>query len=545
MNREPKTIESGVDGPLRSGRIERHWWTLIAVCMATFMLLVDVTIVQVALPTIQRKLGASFSDLQWLISAYALSLSALILTSGAVADRLGRKRVFLFGLVVFSAASLLCGLSTSSSMLIASRAVQGVGGAAMFATGLALIGQDFQGPHASKRATAIAIWGSTVGGAVAIGPLVGGLLTGAFGWQWIFFVNVPIGVATFLIGATRMVNKVDPGANRLDVGGLVTFSGGLFLLVFALVIGNDDGWSSTKVLAMLIGAAVLMGAFIVVEFLQSRPMFDLALFRKPSFTGVSFATLMLGGGMFAMFPYLTLYLQNDLGYSPLQGGLRLLPSTLLTFIVPLVARRPAERIAPGIALGVGLAVTGVGIALMAHLAVGDTWTVLLPGLLLIGLGIGVANPAVARIALGVVPPQRTGMASGINNTFRIGGLSIGVAALGAIFQQRLASGLQASLGKQAQGLARAVASGGIPAASKLSRGSASVVSAARHAFASGINVLFVVGAAMVIAGAVAAFTMVRSRDFVSHSSLAAGSGGSNAQNPQLEPAVAPSELGGQ
>ena len=199
---------------------------------------------------------------------------------------------------------------------------------------------------------------------------------------------------TFLLGTTRMVNQTDPGATTLDVGGLLTFSGGLFLLVFALVIGNDDGWSSTKVLAMLIGAAVLIGAFVAVELLQKRPMFDLSLFRKPSFTGVSFATLMLGAGMFAMFPYITLYLQNDLGYSPLQGGLRLLPATLLTFIVPLVARRPAERLLSGYRLGVGLAVTGLGIALMARLSVGDTWTVLLPGLILIGVGIGIANPAV-------------------------------------------------------------------------------------------------------------------------------------------------------
>ena len=327
------TPEGGTGAP-RSGGLERHWWTLIAVCLATFMLLVDVTIVQVALPTIQRKLHTSFSDLQWLISAYALSLSALILTSGAVADRFGRKRVFLFGLGVFSAASLVCGLSTSAGMLIAARAVQGIGGAAMFATGLALIGQDFQGPHASKRATAIAIWGATVGGAVAVGPLVGGALTDGLGWQWIFFVNVPIGVVTFALAVNRMVNKADPGATQLDLWGLVTFSGSLFLLVFALVIGNDDGWSSTKVLAMLVGAAALMAAFIAVELLQKRPMFDLSLFRKPSFTGVSFATLMVGGGMFAMFPYITLYLQNDLGYSPLQGGLRMLPATLLTFVVP-------------------------------------------------------------------------------------------------------------------------------------------------------------------------------------------------------------------
>ncbi len=507
-------------GARRTRGLERHWWTLIAVCLATFMLLVDVTIVQVALPTIQRKLHTSFSDLQWLISAYALSLSALILTSGTLADRLGRKRVFLFGLVVFSAASLVCGLSTSAAMLIAARAVQGIGGAAMFATGLALIGQDFQGPHASKRTTAIAIWGATVGGTVAVGPLVGGALTDGLGWQWIFFVNVPIGVVTLALGFSRMVNKTDPGANRLDLPGLVTFSGSLFLLVFALVIGNDDGWSSTKVLAMLVGAAVLMAAFVAAEMRQERPMFDLALFRNPSFTGVSFATLMVGAGMFAMFPYITLYLQNDLGYSPLQGGLRMLPATLLTFVIPVASRRAAERIPPGIALGAGLAVTAVGISLMARLTVGSTWTVLLPGLLLIGVGIGVANPAIARIALGVVPPQRTGMASGINNTFRIGGLSIGVAALGAIFQQKLSSGLQTQLGRNVPGLARDVASGGVPAARAYGHGSHAVVLAAQHAFATGMNVLFVVGAAAVLAGAVAAFAMVKSKDFVGHASPA-------------------------
>ena len=219
----------------------RKWWALVAICGGTFMLLVDVTIVQVALPRIQRELHASFTDLQWVIDAYALTLSALILTSGTLADRVGRKRVFVGGLAIFTLASLLCGLSDSMTVLILARALQGVGGAAMFATSLALVAQEFRGP---ERAGAIAAWGATVGGAVAVGPLIGGILTDGLGWQWIFFVNIPIGLATIVISATRMVNVRDPDAERLDWAGLVTFSGALFLLIFGLLRGTDEGWEA-------------------------------------------------------------------------------------------------------------------------------------------------------------------------------------------------------------------------------------------------------------------------------------------------------------
>jgi EmrB/QacA subfamily drug resistance transporter len=494
----------------RAGGVDRHWRTLIAVCGATFMLLVDITIVQVALPTMQRSLHASFSDLQWVISAYALSLSALILTQGALADRFGRKRIFMIGLAVFTLASLACGLSRSPTELIASRAFQGVGGAAMFATSLALIAQDFEG---SARSAAIAAWGATVGGAVAIGPLVGGALTSAFGWQWIFYVNVPIGVLTLLV-SHRMVNMADPGAGRLDWNGLITFSGGLFLLILGLTRGNDDGWSSTKILATLAGAALLLVMFVVVELSQERPMFDLSLFRKPAFTGVSIATFGIGAGMFAMLPYLTLYLQNDLGLSPLQGGERLLPLTLLSFVVPLVSRPLTERVPAGLSLGVGVAISAVGLWLFSGLTVGSGWTALLPGLLVGGVGIGLANPAIAKIALGVVPPQRAGMASGINNTFRIGGVATGVAALGAVFQQRLQSTLHGLVGPAAPALARAVAAGGTRAAAKASGGRQTVVMAARHAFVNGINELVLVGAVTVGVGALFAM-LVRRKDFYS------------------------------
>jgi EmrB/QacA subfamily drug resistance transporter len=502
----------------RETGLARRWWALIAICGGTFMLLVDVTIVQVALPRIQHDLHASFTNLQWVIDAYALTLSALILTSGTLADRIGRKRVFTGGVGLFTLASLLCGLAGNATLLVLARGLQGFGGAAMFATSLALIAQEF---HGAERGSAIAAWGATVGGAVAIGPLIGGALTDGLGWQWIFFVNIPIGIATIGISAKRMVNVRDPDAERLDWAGLISFSGALFLLIYGLLRGTDEGWGSTLIVSVLAGAAALLLLFLAVELRQRRPMFDLALFRNRAFCGVSLATFAIGAGMFAMFPYLTLYLQNALGYSPLQGGLRLLPATVLTFVVPLLTRRLTGRLAPGLLLGAGLGLTALGLALMHGLGAQSQWTALLAGLLLSGVGIGLANPAIAHIALGVVPPERSGMASGISNTFRIGGLATGVAALGAVFQSRLASSLHDSLGGPSSGLAKAVASGGTRAAGRLAHGQAGVVHASLRAFTVGLNEILAIGAALTLLGALAAVALVRARDF--HGARALGS----------------------
>ena len=486
--------------------VEPRWWTLVAICGATFILLVDVTIVQVALPTIQRRLGAGFTDLQWVIDGYALTLAAFILTCGSLADRYGRKLVFVGGVAVFTSASILCGLASSASLLIAARALQGFGGAAMFATGLALIAQEFEG---AERAKAIATWGATVGVAVALGPLLGGALTDAFGWRWIFFVNAPVGVLIIALSLTRMTNVSDPGTKRLDIAGVVTFSGSLFLLVFALLRGNTEGWGSTLIVSMLAGGALLMLAFVAVESLQSRPMLDLSLFRKPGFTGVSLSTFAIGAGMFAMFPYITFYLQNELGYSPFAGGVRLLPCTLLCFAVPIVTRGPVHRLPARVALGAGLAFTALGLAAMTGLTVGSTWTALIAGMVLTGVGIGISNPSIARIALGVVAPQRSGMASGISNTFRIAGLASGVAALGALFQHRIASSLAAQLGHPVPNLATAVASEGTRAAA----GHPGLIAAAQHAFVDGMNEILVVGAVLTAIGAAIGFALVRARDF--------------------------------
>ncbi len=505
--------------------IERRWLTLIAVCGATFMLLVDITIVQVALPTIEHRLHASFSDLQWVIDAYALAMSTLILVWGSSADRFGRKRVFVFGLGLFTLASLLCGVATNAPMLIWSRALQGIGGAALFATGLALIGQEF---HGRERGTAIAAWGATVGGAVAVGPLIGGALTSGFGWRSIFFVNVPVGILTGWLAVTRMVNISDSGTIRLDVPGLATFSGSMFLLVFGLIRASADGWTSTTILTLFAGATVLMVLFVFAELHQEHPLLDLSLFRKPSFTGVSIGTFAIGAGMFALLPYITFYLQNDLGYSPLQGGLRLLPCTLLCFVVPLVMQRVAARLSPRLGLAIGLGITGVGLFAMTVVTAKSSWTALIPGLLLTGLGIGIANPMIARIALGVVAPARSGMASGINNTFRIGGVATGVAALGAIFQQKVTTSLASNLGHPATQLAKVVASAGVRAAVASSSSTPGLAVAAHGAFLSGLRLILVIGAVVVIVGAIAGAALVRSRDFANRAPAA----------PAQEPAVA-------
>lgn len=382
--------------------MERKWWTLIAVCTGIFMLLLDITVVNVALPDIQRSLHSSFADLQWVVNAYALTLAALLLTAGAIADLVGRRQVFACGLVVFTLSSLACGLSTSALMLNLARAVQGVGGAIMFATSLALIAQAFQG---RDRGVAFGVFGAVTGGAVAVGPLIGGALTSGIGWEWIFFVNVPIGVAAVAITLTQLEESRDPEATGVDWLGLITFSAGLFLLILGLVQGNDKGFASTRILACLIGAAVLLVVFLLVERAQERPMLDLDLFRRPAFAGASIVAFALSASMFSMFLYLTLFIQNVLGYGPLEAGLRFLPVTLLSFVVAPFAGRLTVRVPIRAMLGVGLLLIAAGLALMSGLNASSGWTHLLVGSVLAGPGIGLINPPLASTAISVVPPS--------------------------------------------------------------------------------------------------------------------------------------------
>jgi EmrB/QacA subfamily drug resistance transporter len=475
--------------------------TLLAILGATFMLLVDVTIVNVAIPSIQHQMHGSFSGIQWIVDAYALALAALILTTGSLADRFGRKRMFIAGVVVFTAASALCGAAQSVVQLDLARGLQGVGGAAMFATSLALIAQEFSG---RERGTAIAAWGATIGGAVAVGPLLGGVLTEWLSWRWIFIVNVPIGVAVVWQAQRHVANVRDPDARSADVPGLVTFSGALAALIFALLRGEPEGWTSGLILGCLAAAAALFVAFVVVEARQARPMLDLALFRNAAFCGVSLGTIAIGAGMFAFFVYISIYLQDVLGYSPLGGGLRMLPAPALAFLVPVAVGRYAKQVSAALRLAVGLGIVAVGLALMLLVDTHSGWTALLPGLLVVGFGIGLANPAIGQLALAVAPAERAGMASGINNTCRMGGLAMGVAGLGALLQARIWSTLHPLAPAVPHAAALRIATAG-------PHGPAPLVAAGRAAFVAGFRADVVAGAVALALGCILVAALVRTR----------------------------------
>jgi EmrB/QacA subfamily drug resistance transporter len=503
--------------------LDRKWWTLIAVCTATFMLLLDITVVNVALPNIQGSLHSSFSDIQWVVDAYSLTLAAFLLTAGVFGDMFGRREVFAVGLGVFSVASLVCGLSTSSLMLNLARAVQGIGGAIMFATSLALIASAFSG---KERGTAFGIYGAVLGGAVAVGPLVGGAITTGIGWRWIFFINVPIGAVAIILTLTQIQESRDPNKRRVDWIGFVTFSTSLFLLVFALIRGNDDGWSSSLIVGLLVAASVLMAIFIVAELKQSEPMLDLMLFKRPAMTGVSFAAFAISASIFAMFLYFTLYIQDDLGYGALAAGVRFLPLTALAFVVAPVAGKLTVHVHARYMLGVGLLLIAAGLFATGFTHANSTWTVLLPGFLLAGFGIGTVNPVLASSAISVVPPERSGMASGANSTFRQVGIATGIAGLGSVFQSQLekktASALQAThagaaIAQRGGAQLRAAVLGGDvhQLVAKMPKSVRTVIlHAYRSGFSSSLNTIVFIAAIIAFVGSILAFALVRQRDFV-------------------------------
>jgi predicted MFS family arabinose efflux permease len=366
---------------------------------------------------------------------------------------------------------------------------------------------------------AMGIYGATIGIAVAIGPLVGGLLTDGLGWQWVFLLNVPIGIAAIGITYWKLAESRDPNATRIDWGGLLTFSTALFVLVLALVRGNDEGWGSSLIVSLFAAAAVLLGAFFAIERRVREPMLPLGLFRRRAFTGVQLAAFAVSGSMFALFLYLTLYLQSFLGYSPIDAGLRYLPITLGAFFVAPFAGMALAKVQARYLLSAGLALVGVGLLLMGELGVDSGWTALLVGFIVGGIGIGLVNPVIADVALSVVPKEQSGMAAGINDTFRQVGIAVGIAAWGAIFLGAGASKVQDVAGAglshdEARNLVEATSSGALPQALHAIPPQARELTrnAAEQGFIHGLNVILLMGAILSLAGSVLALWLVRERD---------------------------------
>jgi EmrB/QacA subfamily drug resistance transporter len=404
--------------------------TVAVACIATAMLMLDISVVNTALSDISKDLRTGLSGLQWLIDAYTLPLAATVLTAGSIADRFGRRRLFLIGLAIFTAASAACGAAPSIELLVASRAIQGLGASIMFATALALIGQV--STSAEQRANALAAFGAAIGAAFAIGPFIGGSLTEAFGWRAIFLINVPIGLVALWIATRRVGEGRDPQPRRVDVPGQVLLISGLFLLVFALLRGNGSGWGSAEIVGSLAGATVLIAGFLLVEHRSASPMLPLGLLRQRQFAGPQIAVVGISASFFAGFLYMTLYLQQVLGLSPIKTGLAYLPGTFLVFVVSGLSAQLAARVDPARVAVVGLAFVSAGMAVLLLTDVDSSWTVTLPGLLIASLGTGLFNPAGSALALDALPPEQAGLASGTNDTFRQAGVVIGIALLGTL-----------------------------------------------------------------------------------------------------------------
>ena len=501
----------------RTGR-DPKWWTLAAVCLGVFILLLDITIVNVALADIQGELGASLSDLQWVIDAYALSLAALLLTAGSLADLYGRRKVFVIGTALFMVGSIACGAAQDIYVLQLSRAFQGIGGAAMFATALALIASAFQG---RDRGIAFGVFGATTGVAVAVGPVLGGVLTSGLSWRWIFFVNVPICLLAIAIAATRVRESHDPRAGRPDWFGFGTFSLALAALVYGLIRAGQTQWDDPRVVFCLVSAAVLLVVFVVSQLVQEHPMFDLGLLRKPTFTGGLIAAFGVSASVFSLLTYLVIYVQNVLGYSAVEAGVRFLFLSGAAFVAAAVAGRLTETVPAKWLIAPGFVVLGVGLLLIHGIQVDSSWTHLIPGLVVSGIGVGMINTPLASTAVGVVTVDRSGMASGINSTFRQVGIATGIAVLGTIFAHQVADGIRAGLAgtpaaDQSDRVAAGVTGGQTQAVIQAAPAGVrdQLAAVATSSFVDALNHITMIGACVAFASAALCFVLIRQRDFV-------------------------------
>jgi EmrB/QacA subfamily drug resistance transporter len=554
------------------------WWTLAATCFGLFMALLDVTIVNVALPTIGTDLRTNLADLQWVVNAYVLTLAVFLVTAGRLGDIFGRKLMFCLGLGIFTLGSLLCGLAGHISIgsldhaqvLYLARGLQGLGGAFLFPLSLAIISVAFRG---TERGAAIGIWGAVGGLATAIGPLVGGLLVEHAGWEWIFFINVPIGIVGIGVTLWAVQESRDERAPRtIDFFGLITITVSAFCLLVALIQGNDPdkGWTSPYILTLFAVSAVSLVAFVLGELRLKNPMVDPRLFKNITYTGAGIVGFTLSAGFFALFFFLALYLQNSLGFSPLDTGLRFLPLSVSMFLTSPISGRLTDRIGPRPLMAGGMALLTIAALLMSRITPSDTandWTVLLPGFVVGGLGMGLCLPPIATVAVGTVSRARVGMASGANGMIRQIGNAFGVAFLGAILTSRfngyLHDGVMAIVDPRYPAVARNATIDSIERGAGTIGGSTGLRGPqaapyahqphfvdlqhiAHTAFVNGMVDIFRVAAVILAIGALAGFFLIRSRDMY-HEEAPAGAwnqeGAGAWQDAAAQQAPQPSPVG--
>jgi EmrB/QacA subfamily drug resistance transporter len=484
----------------------RRWWALGAMCFALFMIMLDNTVVNVALPSIQRSLHASTSSLEWTVNAYTLSFAVLLVTGGRLGDLFGRRKIFLAGVVIFALSSGAIGFSPSDTWLVAWRAAQGVGSALMMPATLSIITNAFP---AAERGKAIGTWAGVSAMALAIGPVVGGFLVESVSWQSIFFLNLPVAVGAVVIALFAVRESRDETVERsVDVPGVLTLTIGLAALVLALVEGNDWHWGSPRELAMFAVAIVGLSAFALVERRRRAPMVDFSFFRSRTFLGANIVAFIVSFAMLAMFFFLALYMQNIRGYSPLQAGVRFLPSTMMIIVIAPLAGRLADRVGSRPLITFGLLAVSGALFWQSHLTVSSGYGTLLPGFVLMGIGMGFVMSPMSLAAMNAVDPAKAGVASGILSMNRMVGGTFGVAVLGALVATLGRSKIDQLLPTLPSG-ARARLAGGLGSGGVQHGVPARVIDASQQAFVYALHYGLLLGSGVALLGAIAALALIR------------------------------------
>jgi EmrB/QacA subfamily drug resistance transporter len=491
----------------------RKWWTLGAMCLALFMIMLDNTVVNVALPSIQRDLDTSISGLEWIVNGYTLSFAVLLVIGGRLGDIFGRRKMFVLGVVIFTLSSVTAGFAVDNFSLVASRVVQGAGAALMMPGTLSIITDAFP---PSERGKAIGTWAGVSAVALAIGPVLGGFLTEHVDWRAIFFINVPVGALAILAATFAVRESRDTTVGRrVDVLGVTVLTVSLTALVLALIEGNTWGWESTAIISLIAGSVVAFILFVVVERRVRAPIIEFALFNSRNFIGAVTVAFIISFAMLGVFFFFALYMQNILGYSPLEAGVRFLPTTLVIMVLAPLAGRLADRIGPRWPMVLGMTLISVSLYLLSTIEVGTTFSHILPGFMLLGAGIGMTMSPMSTAAMNSVATAKAGVASGVLSMFRMVGGTFGIAALGALFQAQAKSRLNETFsgagltGTERSDFAHQL-TGGSPQVDGLSAAQAAKVTAAgQDAFVYGLSHAMVLSLSVAIIGVLVALLMIR------------------------------------